>query len=85
MKYKQYQKMKDSGVEWIGEIPEHWEVKRLKFVFDVIKNGVWGSEPSESNSNLICVRVADFNRNNSTVSLENRTLRNIPKNQEEKC
>ena len=23
--------MKDSGVEWIGEIPAHWEVKRLKF------------------------------------------------------
>ncbi len=25
-------KMKDSGVEWIGEIPEHWEVKKLKFL-----------------------------------------------------
>lgn len=25
-------KMKDSGVEWIGEIPGHWEVRRLKFV-----------------------------------------------------
>lgn len=24
--------MKDSGVEWIGEIPESWEVKRLKFI-----------------------------------------------------
>jgi type I restriction enzyme S subunit len=24
--------MKDSGVEWIGEIPAHWEVRRLKFV-----------------------------------------------------
>jgi type I restriction enzyme, S subunit len=24
--------MKDSGVEWIGEIPEDWEVKKLKFV-----------------------------------------------------
>ena len=24
--------LKDSGVEWIGEIPEHWEVKRLKNV-----------------------------------------------------
>lgn len=23
--------MKDSGVEWIGDIPEHWEVKRFKF------------------------------------------------------
>ena len=24
--------MKDSGVEWIGDIPEHWEVKKLKFL-----------------------------------------------------
>jgi type I restriction enzyme, S subunit len=24
--------MKDSGIEWLGEIPEHWEVKRLKYV-----------------------------------------------------
>lgn len=23
--------MKDSGIDWIGEIPKHWEVKRLKF------------------------------------------------------
>ncbi|MDX9771458.1 MAG: restriction endonuclease subunit S, partial [Tenuifilaceae bacterium] len=26
---KKYEKYKDSGIEWIGEIPEHWEVKRL--------------------------------------------------------
>ncbi len=26
-------KMKDSGVEWIGEIPGHWEVKRFRFLF----------------------------------------------------
>jgi type I restriction enzyme S subunit len=25
-------KLKDSGVEWIGEIPEHWEVKALKYI-----------------------------------------------------
>jgi len=25
-------KLKDSGVEWIGEIPEYWEVKRLKYL-----------------------------------------------------
>ena len=31
-------RVKPSGVEWIGEIPEHWEVKRLKFVLS-IKNG----------------------------------------------
>lgn len=29
-------KMKDSGVEWIGEVPEHWEVFRVKKVFKLI-------------------------------------------------
>lgn len=27
---KRYKEYKDSGVEWIGEIPSHWEVKRVK-------------------------------------------------------
>lgn len=27
-----YDKYKDSGIAWIGEIPEHWEIKRLKNV-----------------------------------------------------
>lgn len=31
--------MKNSGVEWIGEIPEHWEVKKLKYI-GKIKNGM---------------------------------------------
>lgn len=29
--------MKDSGVEWLGEIPEHWEVKKLKFFCFITK------------------------------------------------
>ncbi|WP_321480398.1 restriction endonuclease subunit S [uncultured Bacteroides sp.] len=33
-------KLKDSGVEWIGEIPEHWEVKKLKHVTSKIGSGV---------------------------------------------
>ncbi|CAM3532569.1 restriction endonuclease subunit S [Elizabethkingia occulta] len=30
-------KFKDSGVEWVGEIPEHWKVMRLKYVFKILK------------------------------------------------
>lgn len=26
--------MKDSGIEWIGEIPEHWDVIRIKYLLD---------------------------------------------------
>ena len=32
--------MKDSGVEWLGEIPEHWEAKRLKHVLRIIKGAI---------------------------------------------
>ncbi|MDM5149149.1 restriction endonuclease subunit S [Aeromonas salmonicida] len=38
--------MKDSGVEWIGKIPEHWQVKRLKFVLDErSERSLTGEEP----------------------------------------
>ncbi len=36
-------KMKDSGVEWLGEVPEHWEIKRLQFLCASIKAGPFGS------------------------------------------
>lgn len=35
---KRYEKYKDSGVDWIGKIPEHWECKRL---------GTWFTERRE--------------------------------------
>ena len=30
--------MKDSGIEWLGEIPAHWEVKKLKYIKSTEKN-----------------------------------------------
>jgi type I restriction enzyme S subunit len=32
-------KMKDSGVEWIGEVPEHWNVSRLRYL-GTLQNGI---------------------------------------------
>jgi type I restriction enzyme S subunit len=34
-KYKAYPEYKDSGVEWLGEIPEHWSVSRLKHIASI--------------------------------------------------
>ena len=31
-RYKRYERYKDSGVKWIGEIPEHWGVSKLKYL-----------------------------------------------------
>lgn len=36
---------KDSSIDWIGEIPEHWEVIRLKYVADIVNGGT----PNSSN------------------------------------
>ncbi len=33
MRLQRYESYKDSGVEWLGEIPEHWEIKRFKHIF----------------------------------------------------
>lgn len=32
-KYSKYPDFKDSGVYWMGELPKHWEIKKLKHVF----------------------------------------------------
>ncbi|EQD47995.1 type I restriction-modification system, S subunit, partial [mine drainage metagenome] len=32
-------KMKDSGVEWIGEVPEHWERRKITHVFEGVGSG----------------------------------------------
>jgi type I restriction enzyme S subunit len=32
--------MKDSGVEWLGQVPEHWEVKQAKYVADITRGAI---------------------------------------------
>lgn len=64
-------KMKDSGVEWIGEIPEHWEVLNFRYLIDVLtdytangsfgdlaKNVIYLDEPSYSR----LIRLTDLRK-----------------------
>ena len=46
-------RMKDSGVEWIGEVPEHWEVRRLKTLFNYISRGITPNYVEQSNSRVV--------------------------------
>ncbi|MBE7523169.1 MAG: restriction endonuclease subunit S [Burkholderiales bacterium] len=74
---KPYPAMKDSGVPWLGRVPEHWEVRRLGASIDGCINGVWGDEPNGVDD-LPCVRVADFDRTRLRVRLKRPTLRAVP-------
>ena len=37
MKFERYPEYKDSGIEWIREIPEHWRVILNKYIFKLKK------------------------------------------------
>lgn len=63
--------MKESGVEWAKEIPEHWNLSRIKFVIETRKGGAWGDEPKNTNVSCICLRIADFDYNKLKFSIKN--------------
>jgi type I restriction enzyme S subunit len=52
--------MKDSEVEWIGKIPAHWEINRLKY-YGLMKYGL-GEPPEISESGLAIIRATNIQR-----------------------
>ena len=53
--------MKDSEVEWIGDIPQKWPLRRMKSCIASRESGAWGEEPCGDEYDTICLRIADFN------------------------
>ena len=51
--------MKDSGVEWIGEIPEGWKVAKLSNLFDFLGGYAFNSDLYTSESNNLVVRIGN--------------------------
>lgn len=81
-------KMKDSGIEWIGEIPEDWDVVKLKHLVLDRQAGVWGKDENQDNltNNKICIRIADFDYPRMTIRKDREfTLRNYTDNEISKC
>lgn len=52
--------LKDSGVDWIGMIPEHWEVKRIKDVFNVVCGATPKDLPIFWDGNILWITPADM-------------------------
>ena len=44
---KPYEKYKTSGVQWLGEIPQHWDVRRVKDLTSTISKGTTPSTEGE--------------------------------------
>jgi type I restriction enzyme S subunit len=77
MSTKRYGQYKDSEVEWLGKVPSHWRVDRLKASIQTCRNGIWGEEALGDENDIPCVRVADFDRRRLRVELSEPTVRNV--------
>ncbi len=71
---RKYEKYKNSGIEWVGEIPEHWKSIRLKYIGDLY-GGLSGKSGKDFNQ--------DINEKNKPfipfVNIANNTVIDIEK------
>lgn len=64
-----YDKYKDSGVAWIGEIPEHWNIVQLKRCSEFINGYAFNSNYFNKNTGIPVIRIGDIC--NEKISFEN--------------
>ncbi len=63
---------------YLENIPQNWQIKKLKYLFENVIGGVWGNEAQNDENDFICIRVADFNYEKGEVKKNKKfTLRNI--------
>ena len=92
-RYQPYPEYKDSGVDWIGEIPKHWEVVQLKHLLREMGSGGtpdtkdvsnWADNPSDgipwvSISDMSsCSRVTEVSKHLTSKGVESKDLRIWP-------
>lgn len=67
--------LRDSGIEWIGAIPEHWEVIKIKNAFNIIS----GATPKTDNmaywdGEITWITPADYNTEDKMISSGKRNI-----------
>lgn len=68
--------MNDSGIEWLGEVPEHWDVKRVRYLVKVpLQYGAIESAELEDPDLPRYIRITDIDENGS---LRSEGIKTIP-------
>lgn len=76
IKYPSYSTYRPSGIDWLGDLPDHWKPHRLKFDLSRNDGGVWGEDVAEGESGTIVLRSTEVNLN-GTWNLDNPARRKI--------
>ena len=71
---RRYEKMRDSGVEWIGMVPEGWYQTTIKRLVKRRDGGAWGEDAKGNANDRICMRVADFDFSTGRFKKQSESL-----------
>ena len=64
-----YPEYKDSGVEWIGEVPSHWGIKKIKYVSKLVNGSTPKSDKENWNGEAdLVIRIIDDDASYSKVA-----------------
>ena len=72
-----YEQYKNSGIDWVGNVPASWNRSRIKFLLSHSSAGVWGEDEKGDKNDIVCFRAADFDYSHGCLKLDNNTMRNI--------
>jgi type I restriction enzyme S subunit len=67
-RFKPYPAYRDSGVEWLGKIPAHWDVSRISEVTALINGYPFDSEQFVREEGIPLVRIRDLNATETDVN-----------------
>ncbi len=76
MKWRPYPAYKPSGVEWLGDVPEHWEVKRLKYLATI--NDETLSETTSPDFEFSYIDIGSVDSVKGIVATEDKIFKTAP-------
>ena len=71
-------RLKPSGVEWLGDVPEHWEVKRLKALVTRVTSGSRGWSNFAADNGPLFIRIGNLTRGSIDLDLSDAVRLNLP-------
>jgi type I restriction enzyme S subunit len=67
--------LKSSGISWLGDVPQHWNIVPNKYLLDVVESGSWGSDPGSAGVDARCIRGTDFDNTSLYANVEHAPVR----------
>lgn len=70
-------KMKDSGISWIGEVPEHWEIRRLKHVAKINPSIQEQIKKYDLNDSVVFLAMENISVDGVINNIEQRAIKDV--------